>query len=55
MIDGKWYCFDGNGYLRYGWIASGGKWYYCGEDGEMVINAQTPDGYYVGGDGAWIQ
>lgn len=55
MIDGKWYCFDGNGYLRYGWIASGGKWYYCGEDGAMVINAQTPDGYYVGGDGAWIQ
>lgn len=55
MIDGKWYCFDGNGYLRYGWIASGGKWYYCGEDGAMVINAKTPDGYYVGGDGAWIQ
>lgn len=55
MIDGKWYFFDGNGYLKYGWISSSEKWYYCGDDGAMVVNAKTPDGYYVGGDGAWIQ
>lgn len=55
MIDGKWYCFDDEGYLRHGWIPDDGKWYYCGEDGALVTNARTPDGYYVGGDGAWIQ
>lgn len=55
MIDGKWYCFDESGYLRYGWILSGEKWYYCGDDGAMVMNTKTPDGYYIGGDGAWIQ
>lgn len=54
-IDGVWYCFDETGYLRYGWIFSGGNWYYCGDDGGMLINARTPDGYFVGGDGVWIQ
>lgn len=55
LIDGKWYCFNENGHLRYGWILSGGKWYYCENSGAMMANARTPDGNYVGGDGAWIE
>ena len=54
-IDGSWYCFDEAGYLRHGWIESGSQWYYCEENGAMLVNARTPDGYYVGGDGAWIR
>lgn len=54
-ISDLWYSFDASGYLRYGWIKSGDDWYYCGTDGAMLVNAKTPDGYYVGGDGAWIR
>lgn len=53
-IDGLYYCFNDSGYLRYGWIYWDNKWYYCGEDGALLANTQTPDGYYVGGDGVWI-
>ena len=28
--------------------------YYLGSDGVMYINSFTPDGYYVGGDGAYL-
>lgn len=55
MVDGTWYCFDSSGYLRHGWILSGDKWYYCEESGAMLVNARTPDGHFVGGDGVWIQ
>lgn len=55
MVDNTWYCFDPSGYLRYGWILSNGSWYYCGEGGGMLVNARTPDGHFVGGDGVWIQ
>ena len=55
QIDGKWYCFGEDRYLRYGWINWNGKWYYTGSDGAMLVNCRTPDNYYVGGDGAWIQ
>lgn len=54
-IGNKWYYFDGDGYMKTGWFQQGGKWYYCNEDGEMLANTRTPDGYYVGADGAWVQ
>ena len=55
LIDGIWYCFGQNGYLRCGWINENGKWYYTDSTGVMLVNTRTPDGCYVGGDGAWIQ
>lgn len=55
LIDGKWYFFDGTGYMRTGWISWQNKWYYCDSSGVLWMNVKTPDGYYVGGDGAWIQ
>lgn len=54
-IDNLWYCFDKNGYMRTGWILYKDAWYYCGESGAMLVNTTTPDGYYVNGDGVWVQ
>ena len=48
-----WYHADSNGVATTGWIQSGGKWYYC-KRGRMLQNAMTPDGYYVGPDGVWV-
>lgn len=53
-IGKKWYFFNQYGYMAVGWIQWNSRWYYCGSDGSMYINGRTPDGYYVGGDGAWI-
>lgn len=59
LIAGSWYCFDGYGYIRTGWIWSGKAWYYCdpsntSSQGKMLASTWTPDGYWVGADGAWI-
>lgn len=54
MIDGKWYFFNASGYMCTGWLQWQNKWYYCDASGALWMNARTPDGYYVGGDGAWI-
>lgn len=35
-IDGKWYHFNGNGYMETGWINDGGKKYLLDSDGAMV-------------------
>lgn len=54
-IDNLWHYFDENGYMKTGWILYKDAWYYCGESGAMLVNATTPDGYYVNGDGVWVQ
>lgn len=55
QINGSWYYFNEAGYcVMNQWVKTNEIWYYCGESGAMLINAVTPDGYYVGGDGAWI-
>ena len=47
---GNWYYLDDNGnYLKNQWVGN----YYLGSDGVMMTNSWTPDGYYVGADGAW--
>ncbi len=51
MIDGLWYYFDGSGWMAHDrWIGD----YYVGPSGAMLTNTQTPDGYWVGTDGKWI-
>ena len=43
-IDGKWYYFHQDGYMAYyTWIGD----YYVGDDGAMLTNSITPDGYHV--------
>ncbi|BCZ46403.1 hypothetical protein psyc5s11_24700 [Clostridium gelidum] len=53
-IDGKWYYFGQDGYMKTGWIKYGGKSYYLNSDGSMAHDA-TIDGLTVGSDGAWNQ
>ena len=43
------------GMMVFGWYEIQGKWYYFTADGSMLENSVTPDGYFVGSDGAWIQ
>ena len=31
QIQGKWYYFDGSGYMKTGWLKDGGNWYYLGK------------------------
>lgn len=53
---GKWYYFkDSCKMCRNEWIVVKEKWYYMGEDGAMYSNTYTPDGYWVGEDGAWVK
>lgn len=54
-IDNKWYYFDENGYMVTGWVYWKEKYYCCGENGDMLMNTWTPDGYFVDGDGIWVE
>jgi len=57
----RWYYFDDEGYMATGWKLINGKWYYLYENtegsatkGAMASNTRI-NGYYVGGDGAWVE
>ena len=51
-VDGKYYYMDANGKTKKNaWQGA----YYLGKDGVMLTNAFTPDGYYVGSDGAYVR
>ena len=55
LINDKWYFFNTDGYMQTGWITVDGKEYYLDpESGAMYENTVTPDGYFVGPDGARI-
>lgn len=55
--DGAWVYLDETGYtLQNTWFQdTDGKWYYFDEYCYMLHDTTTPDGYYVGADGAWVQ
>lgn len=53
-IDGKWYYFDSEGYMKTGWLLDGGKWYYLNPNGDMAVNTVI-NNYTIGSDGAWIE
>ena len=52
--NGQWKYQNDDGSFATGWIEDGGKNYYLDANGIMLANTTTPDGYYVGADGAWI-
>ena len=57
--DGKWYFFENQktaneGRMVTGWKQIGNDWYYFTNEGSMLTNATTPDGYQVGADGKLI-
>lgn len=57
FTNGAWYYLrPHNGTMaRNRWIEDGGAWYYLGEDGVLLTNTTTPDGYRVDENGIWIQ
>lgn len=54
MIGGDQYHFDSAGYITTGWLASGKNYYYFAEDGKLLINGDTPDGYKTDANGRLI-
>ncbi|WP_297422088.1 cell wall-binding protein [Clostridium sp.] len=53
---GYWYYLkDSCKMARNEWVTLDGKSYYFGDQGGMYVNSYTPDGYWVGSDGTWVQ
>ena len=53
-IDTGWKFKQDGTYLTNSWKQDpDGKWYYLNEDGWMLKDTTTPDGYYVDGNGVW--
>ena len=51
-VNNNWYFFKNSGCMvTSNWVGS----YYMDSDGKMKTNAFTPDGYYVGSDGAYYR
>ena len=55
----RWFYLEESRAMSVGWKQIEGKWYYFhtvsdGGMGRMYTDQQTPDGYMVGADGAWI-
>lgn len=42
-IDGQWYYFDTNGYMKKGWLKDGANWYYLAPSGEMARDCYVGD------------
>ncbi len=36
-----------------GWLSYKNQWYYLGQDGKMLKDTVTPDGYRVNHEGVW--
>ena len=52
----NWYYFGEDGKsIQNTWAEIDGKWYYFDQWSIMLHDTTTPDGYYVGSDGAWVQ
>lgn len=52
----NWYYFGEDGISKQNtWAEIDGKWYYFDEWSRMLHDTTTPDGYYVGPDGAWVK
>jgi len=49
-INGKWYYFDNNGYMKTGWLKDGNDWYFLDSDGSMKSDCYV-DGYYLSSSG----
>lgn len=58
QIDGIWYFLRSNGAMaknQWEQVEQTGQWFYLGENGAMLTNSTTPDGYRVDESGVWVQ
>ena len=55
QINNNWYFFGEDGKSKQNtWAEIDGKWYYFDQWSVMLHDTTTPDGHYVGSDGAWV-
>lgn len=54
QADGKWFYIIDDEIVTNSWIEDDGKAYFVDDRGIMLTDCYTPDGYYVGSDGAYI-
>lgn len=52
---GWWYQEDDGSFPKSCWKDVGGKQFYFNEDGYMLANTVTPDGYVIGGNGEQVK
>lgn len=52
QINGQWYYFDSNGYMKTGWLYDSGNWFYLYGNGTMAHDTKI-DGSYLNSTGAW--
>lgn len=50
----SWYYYHSDGSQAHGWIKDGEHWYFLKENGELLVNARTPEGYTVDASGVWV-
>ena len=56
FIAKDWYYFgEDRASKQNTWAEIDGKWYYFDSFSRMLHDTTTPDGYYVGSDGAWVK
>lgn len=61
MLSNDWYYYKSDGSIAKGWNLIDGKWYYfrLSNDsdlcGAMYHDSFSPDGYYLGSDGALVE
>ncbi|MCD8122838.1 MAG: serine hydrolase [Clostridiales bacterium] len=57
FTNGSWYYFspESGRAVTSSWIYDGGCWYYLGEDGVLLTDTTTPDGYQVDENGILIR
>ena len=53
QVAATWFYEKNDKIVKNSWIETDGVYYYVDEDGYMLEDAYTPDGYYVGPDGAY--
>jgi len=53
QLDGVWYYFNDNGYMKKGWLLDNGNWYYLNSNGAMQTGIIQVDGktYSLEGSG----
>lgn len=54
QVDGIWFYRIEDEIVTNSWIEDNGKAYFVDDRGYMLTDCYTPDGYYVGSDGAYI-
>lgn len=49
-----WWYTEGNSWAT-GWRNIDGNWYYFGDDGYMMHDITTLEGYYLNSNGVWVE